>query len=316
MKIEFLSSRLHSIQSNHNISQKLTTRCPQNLNNSERLGPVVRISFRGNFDKNAKQFINIAAEDKGLGLKEYSKGGLAVVVKEANESWNNTLDADSRVILPYHAPDNAGGNVKVLMKIEYDKNGKQILRANTMDIKPVPVDYRLADGEIFILQSIPDENGVSKYLPIERLDIHGYVKTFENNSLNVINEPYQLFKVIEPNASKNTVTRYLMHTRNLARVAHSYGYSATDNIDMAAYGKNLKSDLLYSIHNKAIADALPKLNTEKHGYFNPANIWLHDRQAFSTLIDIADRNKFGKLCPINCLIASVSLVYVLIISPC
>ena len=98
MKIEFLSSRLHSIQSNHNISQKLTTRCPQNLNNSERLGPVVRINFRGNFDKNAKQFINIAAEDKGLGLKEYSKGGLAVVVKEANDEVDKAISNHLKAI--------------------------------------------------------------------------------------------------------------------------------------------------------------------------------------------------------------------------
>ena len=79
---------------------------------------------------------------------------MAVVVKEANESWNHTLGADARVILPYHAPNNPEGKVKILTKVEYDANGKQIISASEDFISTVPADYRLKEGEIFILQSI------------------------------------------------------------------------------------------------------------------------------------------------------------------
>lgn len=294
MRIDFSATRLHSIQHNRNIRQEAINDVSKSIGNSERLGPIVRVSFGSDFNKNAKQFISIAAEDKGLGFKEYDKGGLAVVIKDANESWNKTLGADARVILPYHAPNNPNGNIKVLKNVRYDKNGKQILFADASEIKTVPLDYRLNKGETFILQSIPDADGVSKYLPIEKLDVDGFVKAFARGSLDIIDEPYQLFQIKNPNASKNEVTRYIMHTRHLSSVAESYGYSP-DFVNIKASGKNTKADILYSIHNRAVIDALPKLNTEKYGFFNPANIWLHDRQAFSSLIDMSDRSNAGEL---------------------
>ena len=294
MKVELSSTRLYSIPQNRNINNKASgIQKGYGYNNSERLGPVVRLSFKGNYSKNASQFISIAAEDKGLGVKEYNKGGLAVVVQEANNSWNKSLGADARVILPYHAPSNPNGYVKVVTKLTPEEKKMDVLNIPEERIIAKPTDYRLKDNEVFVLQSAPDENGISKCLPLERTKVSGTVRALKSNSLEFEDVGYHLFKLNQPNAASDAVVKYFMHTKNLAKAASAYGYSMEDT-NVNAYARCLDADMLYSINNRAITAALPQMNTKEFGFFNPANIWLHDRQAFTALIDMADRSNGGE----------------------
>ena len=68
MKVESITTRVYSIPQTKTKNQSISA----SLNNSEPLGPIVRISFKGNAEKNFKQLISYSAEDKGLGLPEYN----------------------------------------------------------------------------------------------------------------------------------------------------------------------------------------------------------------------------------------------------
>ena len=293
---------------------------------TEPIGPVVRISFKGNSEKNYRQFASIAAEDKGIGLPEYNRGGLAAVAYEAPESWHKHLGADVRSFSPYHCYDNPTGKIKVLM-IPKDEKGNKIPTANPTDFRVVPTDYALQEGESFVIQSAPT-GGKSKYVELERLDISGSVKRLSETELTQVEVPYQLFQVKN---DADGVTRYIVHTQDLAKLPQSYGsgdtystygaYGGTGNTGGAyggaknvyggttnayggtgnAYGgtKNVYgayggcTDLAYTDNDKAVIDILPKLNQEKYGNFNPANIWLHDRTAFPAMLEVTDRSADG-----------------------
>lgn len=320
MKVEFSSASLHSIPQNRNIGVRSSKKINTTLGNSERLGPVVRISFKGNFTKNYRQVASIAPEDKGLGLPEYNKGGLAVVAKEAPESWNVDLGADTRTFLPYHSYDNPNGGVKVL-RVSYDQNGKPLPTAPAENFKAVRLDYQLQEGEEFVIQSAP-KDGNSPYRVLKKLDVSGSIDRIRANDLSGEKVNYQLFQVIHHDSP---VTRYIMHTPDMAKFNSAYsgaeayggntgqayntgkaynnatgaGTSAVGNTGQAysnaggAYGRSLNSDALYAENSRAIIDALPKLSSKEHGNFNPANIWLHDRFAFPAAIEIAEQSANG-----------------------
>ena len=91
---------------------------------------------------------------------------------------------------------------------------------------------------------------------------------------------------------------YFIHTEGLARFESPYGndkayYSRSAKVKVNGKLQEIKTDLAYSDSNRAFVDLLPKMNTEKHGYYNPANIWLHDRPGFMTMNYIADESHFG-----------------------
>ena len=301
MKVEFLSA-VRSTPRNRTTSLS-RTRTSTSVNNSEPLGPIVRISFKGN-EKNYAQFASIAPEDKGMGIPEYNRGGLAVVAQEAPDSWAKNLKADVRTFLPYHSYNNPNGGIKVL-KVPYGQDGKPLTSADPSLFKTKPVDYVLEDGEKFVIQSAPN-GGKSKYVVLERLDdIKGSVSRISDRALKEETIGYQLFKAILPNKGKG-VTRYIMHTQEMAKFPQAYdgnsgaygAYGAYSNKGVAgAYSTGAyhagTSDGFYADNARAIADALPKLNTEKHGFYNPANIWAHDRVAFPIINEVANRSAAG-----------------------
>jgi len=299
MKVEF-SSKLHSIHPNRNVSLSRAKKSVS-LNNSEPLGPVVRISFKGN-NKNYGQFASIAPEDKGMGIPEYNRGGLAVVAQEAPESWTKHLNADIRTFLPYHSYDNPTGQVKVL-KIPYGPDGKPLPSADPKIFQSRPVDYSLEPGERFVIQSAPN-SGKSKYIILERLDdVKGSFTRISDTDLKEATVGYQLFKAELPNGGKG-VTRYIMHTDALAKFPKAYDGGAYGAYSNGAYANGAysnasgayragTSDGAYADNARAIADALPKLNKEKYGYYNPANIWAHDRVAFPIINEIANKSASG-----------------------
>ena len=291
MKVSFSPVRVHSIQPNYNINNNQTNSIRPAYSNSERLGPVVRISFRGNADKQAHQFASFSAEDKGLGLKIYNEGGEAVVVQEQANSWGKHLDADYRAFLPYHAPNNPEGKIKVVYGLSVDANGNPIHPSNytisEKQIKEVDTDYVLQKGESFIVQDLVNE-GQSKYLPLEKTEIHGKINRLSTTKFEVKAEPYHVFKVLEPRPNKG-VSKYLIYTPSMAKTAGCYKDPKTGTGKAYSAG----ADDLYATISKIFARILPQFNNEKHGHFNPANILLHDRQAYPAAIEISERSANG-----------------------
>lgn len=100
-----------------------------------------------------------------------------------------------------------------------------------------------------------------------------------------------------PNKAERNAA-YFIHTEGLARFESPYGsekayYSRSAKVKVNGKLEEIKTDLAYADSNRAFVDVLPKMNTEKHGFYNPANIWLHDRPGFMVMNYIADESYFG-----------------------
>ncbi len=291
MNVTFSTTRVQPLHYNRNITPHATNSVKLDYNNSERLGPVARISFRGNSAKQAHQFASFSAEDKGLGLKIYNEGGEAVVVQEQANSWGKHLGADYRAFLPYHAPDNPDGMMKIIKDLEVGADGKLIHPGDytipVEKIETVDANYVLKQGESFIVQDVVID-GKSKYIPLERTEIAGTVKKLADRSFDVEQEPYRVFKVLEPRPNKG-VSKYLIYTPEMAKSPGCY--KTPTNKTAGAY--TAAADDLYSTTARIFAKILPALNNEKHGSFNPANILLHDRHAFPATLEMAARSAKG-----------------------
>lgn len=289
--------------------------------------PAMQISFQGNKDKKPNQFLYIAPEMRGIaggavnGI--YSEGGLGVVTDEAaNNVVNHYADkkADVRVILPYHTDENSFGDGEfpggltvakgdaanpefrqvahdhvlgegerfAVVKFELDKEFNKI---------QVPVDPKVPDG--------PKKIKAPQHVEIEDTGVKGIIKRISENFSEIEQIPYRLFKVKgtgqKDAKGKRTPTVYLMHTPEAATFRKAYDLDAIPsekskkiaprNPGNTAYGGF--HDLIYANNNRASIDAIQKLNTEGHGDFNPANIWLHDRQAFGFAVDAAEQSAEG-----------------------
>lgn len=238
---------------------------------------VIQISFRGNFDKNPNQFVSIAPEHGGLGLKNYAIGGLANVADEGPNSWVKHYGADVRSFLPYHSYANDDGGIKII-KVLKDAKGKPILSADPKDFKVVDLSYKLQEDEKFVIQDAPSK-GKCAFRILEETGIDGSVKRPAILGFDIEAVPYKLFKMAD-RAGKDTA--YIVHTKAMAKAAKAYAYTQG------------WEEIHYADFNKAIAEhILPRLNSEAHGNFNPANIWLHDRPAFLTIPSLVNKAASG-----------------------
>lgn len=106
---------------------------------------------------------------------------------------------------------------------------------------------------------------------------------------------------------------YFIHTKDLAKFANAYGVNQQAGGAYGAYGAygtygtygaygtlgsddgihHVSTNTYYADSNRALVEALPQLNTEKHGNYNPANLWLHDRPAFLIMNSIIDKSAAG-----------------------
>ncbi len=310
MKIQAISS--YGQINRKNLSQTSSVKNISQINTEKKPSHFIQISFTGNAEKNFKQFASIAPEHAGVGLKMYYTGGLACVTGEAPNSLINHNNADARTFLPYHSFDNESGGLKVL-KVNYDNNKKPILNDLTENFKSVPQNYVLKDGESFVIQ---DEavNGKSPFRILEETGISGRTKRIADN-LNEMEEiPYRLFEL---KGAKTKDKIYIIHTKELAKLPKAYGIANDSSYgsygvygshssygshhssygaygSYGSYGGGNCTDLSYADFDRAVVDALPKMNYEKYGNFNPANIWLHDRTAFVTISDMADKSANGE----------------------
>ncbi len=270
--------------------------------------PAMQITFKGNTDKKPNQFLSIAPEMKGIAGGSinniYSSGGLGVVTDEASNSWANHYadkGSDVRIVLPYHTDNNAYGTSDYPGGLTVAKKGE----GGKLDFIQVPNDHVLKDGEQFtVLNMGKDKEGkdVANHAIVEDTGIKGSIKRVKEDFSGLEEIKYRLFKV-KGSGQKNEKgkvlpTVYLMHTPEAATFRKSYDVDAvkTGNVTPknpgnCAYGGF--TDLIYADFARASSDAAPKLNDAAHGDFNPANIWLHDRQGFGFAVAAAEESANG-----------------------
>ncbi len=144
-------------------------------------------------------------------------------------------------------------------------------------------------------------------------EIQNKIDTSYNEKLNT-EEVQNKIKAIKSSIKaapevKERNSAYFVHTEDLAKLETAYGaggkgysaygaYGTTGSYSTGAYSTNggreyVSTNVAYADNNRALVEILPKLNTEAHGNYNPANWWLHDRPAFITMNAIADASHFG-----------------------
>lgn len=288
MKVDF-----RMVQNRSSVSRNLASVSKKNEVsnfdvNSLRANNFSRVlTFTGNPTKNLSQVASIAPEYQGILDSAYKLGGLGNVAGEAAVSFQDKGKLDFRTFIPYYAPYNESGGIKVRTPIE--KDGK-----TAFDYKSVPLDYKLKDGENFVIHELYDEHKPiekAAYKILEDTGITGKVKTL-NPSLDGLEEtPYHVFSVKGTGVGleKNPPV-YVVHTPELAKFPKAYGTGGAYTAGNSTKGFD---DLSYSIFSKSTIDAMPQLNNEKFGNFNPGNFWLHDRQAFPSLVEISEKSAMG-----------------------
>lgn len=164
--------------------------------------------------------------------------------------------------------------------------------------------HPIHENEIAIQTKIKNE--INEKLATE--EIKKRIDTVYNETIN--SEAFQNeLKSIKaaPEVSERNAA-YFIHTKDLAKFDTAYGsggkgysaygaYGTTGSYSTGAYstggGNFVSTNIAYADNNRALVEILPKLNTKEHGFYNPANWWLHDRPAFITMNAIADASHFG-----------------------
>ena len=140
-------------------------------------------------------------------------------------------------------------------------------------------------------------------------EIQKRIETAYNKKLNSEKIQNELNAIIAaPEVPERNAT-YFIHTKELAKFDTAYGagekgysaygaYGTTGSYSTGAYSPNggahfVSTNVAFADNNRALIEILPKLNTKEHGFYNPANWWLHDRPAFITMNAIADASHFG-----------------------
>ena len=139
-------------------------------------------------------------------------------------------------------------------------------------------------------------------------DVRTKIESEYQTRLNSEEVKNALLKITEHAASdvpeRNSV--YFIYTKGLAQFENAYGAGNSAYGAYGAYGsygtygttgKNgiraVSTNVMYADNCRALADAMPKLNTPEHGNYNPASWWLHDRPAFIAINEIANLSASG-----------------------
>lgn len=248
------------------------------VNNSEPLGPVVRLSFKGLAQKNKRQILSIAASDSKLGISAYMDD-TSQVTKRITSNLHRNSKMDSRIILPYYSFDNPDGLLKVA-KLQYDQTtGKRINSLPVNAFRTVPSDYTLEPGEKFVVQNHP-VNGKSRFIELEPTGIFGKLDRIRTEALNPKDVPYTVFKSVNLPGKPDGVTRYILHTPKMA------AYESAKAAEAA-------KDLSWNDFSKAAVNVMPKLNSKEFENFNPLSVVLHRRVSFPALFRITELSSNG-----------------------
>ncbi len=278
------------------VAQPLNLAQSQMIKNSaiSPLQGISRVSFTGNFNKNPRQLASISAEYQKLldDNKMYKIGGEGNVAMEAADAFA-AKGMDVRTFCPYYSPDNAKGKMQVMTPKE-GAPGEYTFRAANPDEK-------LEAGESFVLrsfdQTVTPKDAAKKYVLLERVEgVSGKVKSINELANGMDEIPYQLFKVKDRpdicGVAGKPQEIYIVHTPGTAKFIRAYNSGADSS--GGAYGGGHFADLQYSIFSRATIAAIKQLS-EKEGTekFNPASLWLHDRQAFVASSVIAEESSRG-----------------------
>lgn len=169
--------------------------------------------------------------------------------------------------------------------------------------------YPIHDNEIAIQSKINEE--IEKNFNTE--EIKKRIDTTYNEKINSEEVKKELQKIksqiiAAPEVPERNAA-YFIHTKELAKFDTAYGagekgysaygaYGTTGSYSTGAYSPNggahfVSTNVAFADNNRALIEIMPKLNTKEHGFYNPANWWLHDRPAFITMNAIADASHFG-----------------------
>ena len=246
------------------------------LKEGEELAYVIRIHPD---HKELSQIIRL--EDTGI------KGSFT---RPANDSITKTKNITYRLFKAADIPDTAETPVNKYKKKIYDEVVKSIKEG-------------LADNA-----SLNDESNIEKINNTynERLNSEEVQNKIKEIKAQIKSAP----EVKERNAA------YFIHTEDLAKFDTAYGAGGGGNAGgygaygaYGAYGTTgshsagtsssasvreyVSTNVAFADSNRAFVEILPQLNTEAHGYYNPGNIWLHDRPAFMIMNAVADKSHFG-----------------------
>lgn len=252
---------------------------------------MVLLSFTG---KNMRQIASFTPENNGLGLPEAAQGGEGCVGFEAPESLRIHEGMDARSFMPFWEHNNPKGGYKFMIHRRADfpdgfdamKDGCDTMPASAFysadlgeDKSAVAKKLGLAEDELsYVIQSRPigdGPNAPSKYCILEPTTIRGQVSRASDTVLGEFtNIPYSLFKISENNPKYNKLKfapNYFLYTPQLARASKPYSYDAFGN-------GCFEAEIINSDWMRAQADFThTKMNTEEFGYFDPANVYCHDR---------------------------------------
>ena len=262
------------------------------------------LSFTSNPSKNMAQVASIAPEYQGILNSVYKAGGLGNVAGEASVAFSEKGNMDFRSFIPYHSPENNSGGIKIRTPLMKDgvqetwsvpkmvgstvvmEDGKPVMQeVPAYTFKSVPVDYVLKEGEDFVIHEpvLKDKPWNTGYKVIEDTGIKGSVESVSDTLEGMKTTPYKVFSVKGTGVDMpGNPPVYIVHTPELAKFAKVYSYEGSTF-----------DDVHYNIFSKATIDAMPKLNDEKFGDFNPGNFWLHDRQAFHSIVEISEKSSQG-----------------------
>lgn len=292
---------------------------------------IVTLSFKGNPSKHPNQIAGFATESNYLG-GIYCAGGLGDVAEALPDSIANHAkevigkDVDMRTFHPYYSFDDSEGRIYVAKKeaVEKFNKGEPLVRGE--DFILVDQNYKLKDGESFALITQTEGQGGQKIKKMHLLKdtgLSGSVERVAKDNFNMETIPYRIFEVDTRGARKDRM--YIIHTPEMASGKSAYGiYSkyvdktpngtkayggAFANGGSKAYGggavpqKGEKffsgraaGDMFFTEQIRAMEKALEKMDNSAHGNFNPQNIVLHDRFAYSMLTDatqyMSEGNKY------------------------
>lgn len=264
--------------------------CDSGIVKQNSLDGINVITFTGR-SKNMKQIASFTPENNGLGLAETSQGGEGCVGYEIVASQRHHEGMDARSFMPFWEHNNPKGGYKFLIhrKADYPKGV-----ASLPDTMPADAFYGANVGETledvarrihvsndelsYVIQSRPDgvgKDAPSKYCILEPTSVKGEVVRLSDTVLGETERiPYAILKISEHNPSYNELKgepHYFVYTPQLARASKPYSYDCWGN-------GSFKAEIINSDWMRVMADVVPsKMNTEEFGYFNPAQVYCHDR---------------------------------------
>lgn len=281
---------------------------------------VVQIAFTGSVPKNMWQIANNTPENNGLGLPEAALGGEGAVGYEIEASMNKhekikvkmsdgsvvEKNVDARSFMPFWEHDNPKGGYKFMIHKEAEypdvkslpdqMPAKNFYSANPGEtLEVVAKKFGLKPSELsYVIQSKPNGSGpdaLSKYCRLEPTSVSGTVAHLSPTSLGEVESvSYRLFKISADNPSYNKLKggqHYFYYTPDLAKASKPYSYDRWGNVPFEA-------EIINSDGMRALAQIQNKqMNTEEFGFYNPANVFCHDRIAHTYGNHIANMSAAG-----------------------